>query len=64
MHIVISADEAIERGVWEEVCKMKGWNPWIVNEGLMPPDEQITMTEQEARDVGLIRRNEYLPERF
>lgn len=35
MNINITAGEAIDKGLWDDICKLKGWNPWIVNEGLM-----------------------------
>jgi hypothetical protein len=54
MKILITASEAIESGVWEKICRQKGWNEWAVNEGLMDSDEEISLTEEEAKELGLI----------
>ena len=53
MKIIITAEEAINRGVWEKLCDMKGINVWAVNEDLMDNDQEITLTEEEARILGL-----------
>lgn len=53
-HISLTASEAIDRGIWDELCELRGWNVWIVNEGRMPSDEEITLTEDEARKLGLL----------
>jgi Fe-S cluster biosynthesis and repair protein YggX len=55
MDIVITAGEAIDKGIWDEVCELKGWNTWIVNEGQMTSDEPITLTEEQARKFGVIK---------
>ena len=52
--IIITASEAINRGIWDELCELRGWNVWIVNEGLIPSDEEITLTEEETKKLGLL----------
>jgi hypothetical protein len=32
---------------------LRGWNPWIVNEGRMPSDEEIVLTEKEVKELGI-----------
>lgn len=57
-HISVTASEAIDRGLWDQLCEMRGWNVWIVNEGRMPSDEVINLTEDEARKLGLLPRSD------
>jgi hypothetical protein len=33
---------------------MRGWNVWCVNEGLMDSSEEITLTEEEAKKLGVL----------
>ncbi len=54
MNIKITAEEAIDKGIWEELCEIKGLNEWCVNEGLMDSDHEISLTEKEAKELGLI----------
>jgi len=49
MEIVITANEAIELGIWEQLCNLLEWNVWAVNEGAMDANQK-----DEARQLGLI----------
>lgn len=53
MKIVITVDEAIDLGIWESFCKMRGISEWALNEGLMNLNEEITLSKQEAVDLGI-----------
>lgn len=53
MKIIITAREAIDKGIWDDLCKIKGYSVWCVNEGKMPLEEEISLTEEEARKLGL-----------
>jgi hypothetical protein len=53
MRILITAEEAIDKGIWENVCDIVGYNYYAVNEG-MDPDTEISLTEDQARQLGLI----------
>ena len=55
MKIHITADELIARWLWDEVCEMRGINVYAVCERLMDSDEELEFTEDEARELGLIR---------
>lgn len=55
MKIKVSADDLIDKGVWDKVCDLKGLNPWCVNEGTMDSNDDITFTEDEAKKLGLIK---------
>lgn len=56
MKITITADEAMDKGIWDEICDLKGYNPWCVNEGLMDGDHEIRLTEKEAKDMGILKQ--------
>ena len=51
MKIVITAQEAIDKGIWEEVADIEGYSYWAVNEGM-----EISLTEEQAKQLGLIKR--------
>lgn len=55
MRIIITAKEAIEKGIWDDVADIAGYNVWALNEG-MDEDEQISLTEEQAKRLGLIKR--------
>jgi len=55
MRIVITAEEAIDRGIWEDLAEMKGLNVWAVNQGQMDGDDEISLNAEEARKLGVIR---------
>jgi len=50
---VITAGEAIKRGIWMPLCDMFGINPWAMNEGLMEKSHEFKLDEQQARQLGL-----------
>lgn len=54
--ITLTADEAVDRGVWDSLCKMRGLNEWALNEGLMSGDYEFTLTKEEATKIGLITK--------
>ena len=54
MKIILTAGEAINKGIWDKICELKGYNPWCVNEGLMDSDDEIKLTSKEAKKIGLI----------
>lgn len=58
INVLITADELIDRGLWLAVCDMQGLNEWCVNEGLMDSDHQIKLTEDQARDLGLLPKKD------
>ncbi len=58
LKVTITAHEAIEKGIWDDLCELRGWNVWIVNEGRMDSDHEIELTEQEARKLRLLPQAE------
>lgn len=55
MEIIITVREALDRGIWLELCDLKDWNEWAINEGMMDDTEEITLTEEEAKKLGIIK---------
>jgi hypothetical protein len=41
-----TANELMDAGRWEEYCEKHSIDPWAVNEGLIDPDEELSMEEQ------------------
>ena len=56
MRIAIKASDLIKLGLWDEFCDLRGINIWAVNEGLMGSDEELTLSEDEAKELGLIKQ--------
>ncbi len=44
----ITANRLIESGQWDKFCELRGWNPWIVNEGRLDGDEDLRLTSNEV----------------
>ncbi len=51
MKIMITQNEALEKGVWKQVMKMFG----ITSDDEVWETEQFILTEEQARELGLIR---------
>lgn len=52
MKIVVSPTELFEQGIWDKLCELRGWNPYIVNEGQMDRDERIELSLDEVQKIG------------
>jgi len=61
MKIVVTARDLLDRGVWDQACDLLGLNVWAVAEGLMDSDDEVTLSEEQARKLGLLpsNRSEY-----
>jgi len=55
LKIIITAREALDKGIWDALCDLKGIKVWAINEGMMDDTEEITLTEEEAETLGLIQ---------
>ena len=53
MKVIISAEEIMDRGRWEEFCEDRGLNVWAVNEGLMDEGEEFVLSPEEAHKYGI-----------
>ena len=53
MEKIYTAKELMDKYKWDEVCNLKGINPWCINEGLMDSSYEISFNEEECREIGL-----------
>lgn len=58
MKIVITVRELMERWLMGEAFEMVGINQYAVNEGQMGPDDEVTLTPEQAVALGLIEEGE------
>lgn len=58
MKVVTTPEELMDRGAWIRACKLLGLNEWAVNEGMMDSDHEITLTDAQARELGLLPRQD------
>ena len=58
MRVVITFGEAQRRGVLGSIISAKGWDPYRFYGGNYLDDEEISLTEEQAVEVGLIRQGE------
>ena len=54
MEIIITAQEALDRGLWDDLCKIKGINPYAITEGIMDRTTPISLNTEEAVKLRLI----------
>lgn len=52
----IQAHEAMSLGIWVELCELKGLNIFAINEGLMEADEEIELSADDMRELGLLTK--------
>lgn len=58
MRLILTIREIMDRGLWDKFCDLRGWNPWIVNEGLAESNEDVILTDDEQRQLGLIKSDD------
>jgi hypothetical protein len=58
MKVIVTVDDIVESGYWEEFCDKHDINPYAVNEGMMNGDEEFALTYSEAQKYGFIKREE------
>ena len=49
MTITVTFRELIDKGWFDKVCKIKGYNPWIINEGLASMTDTVELTSDEFK---------------
>lgn len=45
--LTLTAGKLMDIGAWDEVCEVKGWNVYCVNEGLMSSSDEVNISETE-----------------
>lgn len=56
MKIILTLKELIDKHNWDKVCEVFGLNPWCINTGLASGDEEQVITEEQAKEIGIIKR--------
>ena len=46
--------ELSDLGLWGRACDEIGWDPYILNEGLIADDEIVYLTWEQTRCIGLL----------
>lgn len=41
--------QIMDSGHWEEFCAIRGWDPWIVNEGRADSAEEVELEDAEIQ---------------
>ncbi len=59
MKIVMTAEEMIDKGIWGKYCELTDKNVWAVNEGILDNASEITLSEDEAIELGIIPDNRF-----
>lgn len=57
MKVLVTADELMDKGRWDEYCEDHGINIWAVKEGLMSSDDTFSLTEDEAKKYGFVQKD-------
>ena len=56
MKVIVTAKELqSEYCVWEQACELLGINVYAIAEGLMSEDEEFTLTEEQAKELYIIK---------
>jgi len=58
MKIIITAGEISNKGLWEEACELLDINVWALNEGTIDSDEELVLSEDQARQLGLLPKED------
>ncbi len=53
MKIIVTAKELMDKGSWEEFCRLRHINEYAVKEGMLP-DSEFTLTGEEAEQLNFI----------
>jgi len=53
MKILITLGEISDKYDWDKFCNMKGLNPWAMNEGQASRNEEVELTEDECKQLGI-----------
>lgn len=52
MRIIITAEEALDMGIWEEVADLVGYNYYAMKEG-MDPNTEIYLSREQSKILGI-----------
>jgi len=53
MTINITLGELIDKHLFTKFCEIRGWNDWIIADGLADSDNEVTLNEKEIKELGI-----------
>ena len=59
MKIIVTVRDLFDKGVWMEYCDITGTSEWAVKEGRMNSDDEIELTDEQARKLRFIPEEDY-----
>lgn len=54
MEVVVTVQELLDKGIWKGFCNLKDFDPYTLSEGLLLKSDEFRLTEEEARELGLL----------
>ena len=54
MKITITAGELGDKGLWKDFADRYGYCGWALNEGRIKADDELQITNEDAREWGLL----------
>lgn len=57
MKIKLTIEEIFERGLWMDLCELRGINEWARAEGQVPDGEEFEFTQEEAIKLGVLNES-------
>ena len=55
MRIIITAEEALDKGIWKEVANIAGYDYFAIADGIMDLNTEISLTEEQAKELNIIK---------
>jgi hypothetical protein len=46
--MTLTIRQIMDSGHWDDFCKLRGWDPWIVNEGRADSSEEVELEDAEV----------------
>ena len=54
INMKLTLRELLHNYDWDKACEVLGLNPWCINEGLASGDEEQEITDEQAREIGIL----------
>lgn len=54
MKIIVTLGEILDKGYWDDYCEETGLSEWCMNEGQADSDDEVTLTEAQAKKWGFL----------
>ena len=60
MKVTVTLQDILDKGAWDRYCDMRGWDVYIINEGKASPDEEVTLTTEQAVELGFLKQTTFM----